>query len=111
MIVQGATSQEPRRIPVYYQFFEGKKDIILFAIDCSESMQSLYDDPQNEGKKTSHLFRALEAVMQIQKRKVIVGPNDAVGIMFFNTVRGTAQYKCMKHHHLIIMTPDSEKRK
>jgi hypothetical protein len=29
----------------------------------------------------------LEAAMQIQKKKVIVGPQDAVGIMLFNTVR------------------------
>ena len=35
----------------------------------------------------SHVYTALEAAMQIQKRKVVVGPNDAVGILLFNTVR------------------------
>ena len=29
---------------------------------------------------------ALEAAMQIQKRKVMIGPNDSVGILLFNTV-------------------------
>ena len=60
--------------------------MVLFAIDCSESMQALHDDPKNEGQKTSHLLTALEAAMQIQKRKVVVGPNDSAGILLFNTV-------------------------
>lgn len=68
------------------QLFEGKKDVILFAIDCSESMLELYDDPEYEDVQTCHLLVALNAAMQIQKRKVIVGPNDSVGIMLFNTV-------------------------
>lgn len=69
------------------KFFDGKKDVILFAIDCSESMLELRDDPNYEdGTKTCHLLTALEAARQIQKKKVIVGPNDAVGIMMFNTV-------------------------
>lgn len=49
-------------------------------------MQKPRDDPRNEGKKTSNLCLALEAAMQIQKRKVIVGPNDAAGVLLFNTV-------------------------
>lgn len=49
-------------------------------------MQALHDDPKNEGQKTSHLLTALEAAMQIQKRKVVVGPNDSAGILLFNTV-------------------------
>lgn len=68
------------------QWFEGKRDVILFAIDCSDSMLELRDDPEYEDVKTCHLLTALDAAMQIQKRKVIVGPNDAVGIMLFNTV-------------------------
>ncbi|KAI0077815.1 ku70-like protein [Panus rudis PR-1116 ss-1] len=66
-------------------FFESKKDVILFAIDCSESMLKLYDHPEYEDLKTCHVFTALEAAVQIQKKKVIVGPNDSVGIMLFNT--------------------------
>ncbi|RXW22186.1 hypothetical protein EST38_g3662 [Candolleomyces aberdarensis] len=67
--------------------FEGKRDVILFCIDCSESMLQLYDDPKYEDVKTCHLFAALEAAMQIEKKKIIVGPNDSVGIMLFNTTR------------------------
>ncbi|KAI5122729.1 hypothetical protein M0805_009814 [Coniferiporia weirii] len=81
-------------------FFEGKKDIILFAIDCSTSMQTLHADPKKEGAQTSHLLTALEAAMQIQKRKIVVGPNDAAGILLFNTARksestsrGSTEYK------------------
>ncbi|OAX41910.1 Ku DNA-binding complex, Ku70 subunit [Rhizopogon vinicolor AM-OR11-026] len=66
-------------------FFEGKRDVILFCIDCSESMHELRDDPNYEDVKTSHLFTALEAAVQIQKKKVIVGPNDSAGIVLFNT--------------------------
>ncbi|KIP11019.1 hypothetical protein PHLGIDRAFT_173036 [Phlebiopsis gigantea 11061_1 CR5-6] len=68
-------------------WYEGKKDVILFAIDCSESMHEPRDDPEYEDVKTCHVLRALEAAMQIQKRKVIVGPSDSVGIMMFNTTR------------------------
>lgn len=50
-------------------------------------MHELRDDPNYENVKTSHLLTALEAAMQIQKKKVIVGPNDSVGIVLFNTVR------------------------
>ncbi|KAL0945330.1 hypothetical protein HGRIS_000828 [Hohenbuehelia grisea] len=70
-------------------FFETKKDVILFCIDCSESMLELRDDPNyEEGEvKTCHVLSALEAAMQIQKKKVIVGPNDSVGILLFNTTK------------------------
>ncbi|CAL1715872.1 unnamed protein product [Somion occarium] len=68
-------------------WYEGKRDVILFAIDCSESMFEMHDDPNYEDTKTCHVLTALEAAMQIQKKKVIVGPNDAVGIMMFNTTR------------------------
>ncbi|KAG6865389.1 hypothetical protein C0991_002970 [Blastosporella zonata] len=70
-------------------YLEGKRDVILFCIDCSESMQELREDPNYEDAQTCHLFTALEAAVQIQKKKVIVGPNDAVGIMLFNTTRKT----------------------
>lgn len=70
----------------YFQLYEGKRDVILFCIDCSPSMLELYEDPRYEDVQTCKLLTALEAAMQIQKRKVLVGPNDAVGIMLFNTV-------------------------
>jgi ATP-dependent DNA helicase 2 subunit 1 len=50
-------------------------------------MLALHDHPNSENSKTSHLLSALNAAVQIQKRKVVVGPYDSVGIMFYNTVR------------------------
>ena len=50
-------------------------------------MQELRNDSVYEGVQTSHLLEALDAAMKIQKRKVIVGPADSVGILLFNTVR------------------------
>ncbi|RDX46256.1 ku70-like protein [Lentinus brumalis] len=67
--------------------YEGKRDVILFCIDCSPSMLELYEDTRYEDVQTCKLVRALEAAMQIQKRKVLVGPNDSVGIMLFNTTK------------------------
>ncbi|KAJ7771072.1 SPOC like C-terminal domain-containing protein [Mycena maculata] len=66
---------------------ESKKDVILFCIDCSESMLELREDPTNADAQTCHAYVALESAMQIQKKKVIVGPSDAVGILLFNTTR------------------------
>ncbi|KAG6820162.1 hypothetical protein H0H93_004599 [Arthromyces matolae] len=74
-------------------YLEGKRDVILFAIDCSESMQELHEDPTYEDAQTCHLFTALEAAVQIQKKKIIVGPNDSVGILLFNTTRKTETTK------------------
>ena len=67
--------------------YETKRDVILFCIDCSESMLKLYDDSKYEDVQTCHLYTAFEAAMQIQKKKIIVGPNDSFGILLFNTVR------------------------
>jgi len=50
-------------------------------------MLELYLDPQYEDDvQTCRLSSALEAAMQIQKRKIISSPNDSVGILLFNTV-------------------------
>ncbi|KAF7294246.1 SAP domain-containing protein [Mycena chlorophos] len=68
-------------------YYESKKDVILFCIDCSESMLELREDPVYENAKTCHAYAALEAAMQIEKRKVIVGPSDSIGILLFNTTR------------------------
>ncbi|KIY53908.1 Ku DNA-binding complex, Ku70 subunit [Fistulina hepatica ATCC 64428] len=69
-------------------WLEGKRDVILFCIDCSPSMQKPYNDRNYEGDlQTSHLVAALDAAVQIQKKKIIVGPNDSVGILLFNTTR------------------------
>lgn len=74
-------------ILIILQYLEGRRDVILFCIDCSESMLALYEDPNYEDTQTCHLYTALEAAMQIEKKKIIVGPNDSVGILLFNTVK------------------------
>ncbi|KAJ3886512.1 SPOC like C-terminal domain-containing protein [Lentinula edodes] len=68
-------------------FFDAKKDVILFCIDCSPSMLALRPDPEDETKMTSHLYAALNSAMNLQKRKVVTGPNDSFGILLFNTTR------------------------
>ena len=65
--------------------------MILFCIDCAPSMLEMHEDPRYEDVQTCNLLMALEAAMQIQKRKVLVGPNDSVGIMLFNTVSSHLQ--------------------
>lgn len=57
-------------------------------------MLELRDDPNYEDIKTCHVYTALEAAVQIQKRKIIVGPSDSVGIVLFNTVRGHEKKSC-----------------
>ena len=47
-------------------------------------MHSIEED-QKEPK--SHLLSVLQAVIALQKRKVMYSPNDSVGILLFNTVR------------------------
>ncbi|KAJ3759185.1 SPOC like C-terminal domain-containing protein [Lentinula raphanica] len=68
-------------------FYDAKRDVILFCIDCSPSMLELRPDPEDESKMTSHLYAALDSAMNLQKRKVITGPNDSFGILLFNTTR------------------------
>ncbi|KAJ3862177.1 SPOC like C-terminal domain-containing protein [Lentinula novae-zelandiae] len=68
-------------------FFDAKKDVILFCIDCSPSMLALRPDPEDETKNTRHLYAALNSAMNLQKRKVVTGPNDSFGILLFNTTR------------------------
>ena len=41
-------------------------------------MLALHEDPNYEDLRTCHLYTALGAAMQIQKKKVIVGPADSV---------------------------------
>ena len=43
----------------------------------------------NEDQKgsKSHLLSVLQAVIALQKRKVMYSPNDSIGVLFFNTVR------------------------
>ena len=84
--------EQPReRATTIFQFLDGKRDVVLFCIDCSPSMLELREDARDQNVQTCHLFTALEAAMQFQKRKIIAGPNDSVGILLFNTVRFLAK--------------------
>jgi len=83
--------------------------VILFCIDCSESMFELHDDPDYEDVKICHIFKALEAAMQIQKRKIIVGPNDSIGIMFFNTVRSHVQTFRVRPNDIVLSRQGEQK--
>lgn len=60
-------------------------------------MQELYDSPDYEDTQTCNLAAALNAAMEIEKRKIIVGPNDSVGIMLFNTVRSISRIMGSSH--------------
>ncbi|KAI0029416.1 SPOC like C-terminal domain-containing protein [Vararia minispora EC-137] len=64
--------------------YETRRDVILFCIDCSQSMLSLYEDPVYEDIQSCHVRAALEAAVQISKKKVLVGPNDSIGIILYN---------------------------
>lgn len=90
--VTGATERE--RATTIFQFLDGKRDVVLFCIDCSASMLELREDSRDNNAQTCHLLTALEAAMQFQKRKIIAGPNDSVGILLFNTVRSLGQGMC-----------------
>lgn len=65
-------------------------------------MFELRDDPNYEDVKTSNIMVALHAAMQIQKKKVVVGPNDSVGVMFFNTVKLLARLSTLNAIHSMI---------
>lgn len=78
----------------WLQYTESLRDVILFAIDCSESMHTINED--QKGSK-SHLLSVLQAVIALQKRKVMYSPNDSVGILFFNTVRMSNNYSRACH--------------
>jgi hypothetical protein len=81
-------------MPFILQFLNLNKDTILFCIDGSSSMHAIPDltDPRDKkGKakplKGKSLFQqALQCALDVMRRKVIICPNDSVGIMFFNTV-------------------------
>ncbi|EJD49609.1 Ku DNA-binding complex, Ku70 subunit [Auricularia subglabra TFB-10046 SS5] len=66
------------------RYYGGTKDTVLFCIDASESMHEPHED-EDEGVTKSHLQAALEAALQVAKRKIMSGPSDHIGIMLYNT--------------------------
>ena len=82
------------------QILNSTKDTILFCIDGSRSMQSTIQPHETRPVKTgkrkkneknrSHFHQALQCALDVMKRKVVISPNDSLGIMFFNTVSDNA---------------------
>ncbi|KLT41005.1 SPOC domain-like protein [Cutaneotrichosporon oleaginosum] len=68
-----------------YQY--AARDHILFCIDASQSMQTPAPDDKNEAgviRGKSPLHQALDAVVKIERTKVITGPSDSVGVLLYN---------------------------
>ncbi|BEI96575.1 hypothetical protein CcaverHIS631_0201640 [Cutaneotrichosporon cavernicola] len=68
-----------------YQY--AARDHILFCIDASQSMQTPAADVENEAgviRGKSPMHQALDAVVKIERTKVITGPNDSVGVLLYN---------------------------
>ena len=83
------------------------RDVILFCIDASSSMQSPFDSPIYQDVQTTRLASCLEAVISVGRKKVVVGPNDCMGVILFNTV-------CSLLFHvggLLTRSKDKDKRK
>ncbi|WWC64593.1 uncharacterized protein I303_107204 [Kwoniella dejecticola CBS 10117] len=70
------------------EYAYASRDHILFCIDASRSMQTPFPDTTNEDgelvRGKSALHQALEAVVKIQRSKVITGPADSVGVLLWN---------------------------
>ena len=67
----------------FLQFLSLSRDTILFCIDTSSSMHEIPPD----GRRKSYFHQALQCALDVMKRKIIICPNDSVGILFFNTAR------------------------
>ncbi|KAK6909437.1 hypothetical protein I203_103455 [Kwoniella mangroviensis CBS 8507] len=70
------------------EYAYASRDHILFCIDASKSMQTPFPDTINDDgelvRGKSALHQALEAVVKIQRSKVITGPADSVGVLLWN---------------------------
>ncbi|WWC72003.1 uncharacterized protein I206_105962 [Kwoniella pini CBS 10737] len=70
------------------EYAYASRDHILFCIDASRSMQTPFPDTTNEEdvlvRGKSALHQALEAVVKIQRSKVITGPADSVGVLLWD---------------------------
>ncbi|RXK40524.1 hypothetical protein M231_02176 [Tremella mesenterica] len=74
-----------------YQY--ASRDHILFCVDASRSMQTPHPDqetPDGLIRGKSALHQVLEAVVKIQRSKVITGPADSVGVLLWNVNPATA---------------------
>jgi len=73
--------------PCLRQYAYAARDHVLFCIDASRSMQTPRPDTSNEGglvRGKSALQQVLEAVADLERKKVITGPADSVGVMLWN---------------------------
>lgn len=71
---------EPRLTQLIQQ-----KDVILFAIEATESMLRV-ESSDDEETKTCKLVEALKVVHQLMRKKIISNPRDRIGVMIYNTV-------------------------
>ncbi|KZT56728.1 Ku DNA-binding complex, Ku70 subunit [Calocera cornea HHB12733] len=84
----------------YSDWQTSSKDAIIFAIQCSESMHELRDDLQQDDDEGQNKGRtnfeiALRSALELQKRKVVVGPADSVGIVFWDTLEKKGDHRSM----------------
>ncbi|KAL7418434.1 ATP-dependent DNA helicase II subunit 1 [Cryptotrichosporon argae] len=100
-----------------YQF--ANRDHILFCIDASRSMQKPFLDSDEDGQRVrgkSALHQALEAVVRIERSKVITGPSDSVGVLLYNVDSAKAlsakeQYKPGTYVYQALRTLSAEEIK
>lgn len=80
-----------------YQF--ANRDHILFTIDASESMHQPVPDEANEAglvRGKSVLHQALRAIVDIERRKVITGPSDSIGVLLYNVDVSRREEHCSR---------------
>ena len=73
--------------PNSQQYAYAARDHVLFCIDAGRSMQTPRPDTRNEGgiiRGKSALQQVLEAVADLERKKVITGPADSVGVVLWN---------------------------
>ncbi|WWD19602.1 hypothetical protein CI109_104064 [Kwoniella shandongensis] len=102
------------------EYAYASRDHILFCIDASASMQTPFPDvetPEGIIRGKSALHQALEAVVKIQRSKVITGPADSVGVLLWNVdpsktpSSSTGNYKPGTHVYQSLRTINAEEIK
>ncbi|KIR62445.1 ATP-dependent DNA helicase II subunit 1 [Cryptococcus bacillisporus CA1873] len=70
------------------EYAYASRDHILFCIDAAESMHKPYPDTTDDSgqliRGRSALHQALDVAHQIQRAKVLSGPDDSVGLLLYN---------------------------
>lgn len=93
--VSAADVHELELMGMQYQY--ASRDHILFCIDASPSMQTPYpyrETPDGSIKGKSALHQVIDAVAEIERRKVITGPADSVGVLLYNIDVSVYHLRC-----------------